>query len=343
MTADKSPVSTHIDFGQDGKQMGYLKVPHSRNDSAWGSVLIPITVVKHGTGQTVLLIGGSHGGEYEGTVSLLKLSRELAPESIQGRVIIIPALNLPAVRAGQRLSPLDLKDMNRVFPGKYNGTITEVIAHYVHEVILPMCDAVIDIHSGGYSLNLAPYISMHYLEDEDLMQKTRAALEAFQAPIGMIMREFSGEGLLDYAVEGMGKIFLCAELGGGGRLNTRTLKIAEVGTRNILRHFNILQDDIQQWAMGNTTTEFMEIPDPQNYHMVTSDGIYEDFFELGAWVKAGEPLGQVHFIDHPTWEPEQINAQCSGMIIGTRGPSVVSSGDCVAVLAQDEDSSIHST
>ena len=182
MPAGLSPITTPIDFEKNGKQQGYLRVPHSRNSSAWGSVLIPITVIKNGLGTTVLFVGGNHGGEYEGPVSLMKLSRELQTEAVQGRVIIMPALNLPAVVAGQRLSPIDGKDMNRVFPGAPKGTVTQIIAHYVHEVLLPLCAAVIDLHAGGYSLSLVPYMSMHYLEDKTQTQYTFAAMQVFEVP-----------------------------------------------------------------------------------------------------------------------------------------------------------------
>ena len=171
MSIEKSPVSTDVDFEKNGKHFSYLRVPYSRNTSAWGAVTIPIVVVKNGNGPTVLFVGGNHGGEYEGPVTLLKLIRSLEAGQIQGRVIIMPALNLPAVQAGERVSPIDGLDMNRSFPGKYNGTTTQVIAHYVHEAILPLCDAVVDLHSGGYSLDLLPYNSMHYLPDEDLRQR----------------------------------------------------------------------------------------------------------------------------------------------------------------------------
>lgn len=214
MSIEKSPVSTDINFEKDGKQFSYLRVPYSRNTSAWGVVMVPIVVIKNGVGKTVLFIGGNHGGEYEGPVALSKLSRNLQAEQIQGSVIIMPALNLPAVQAGERVSPIDGLDMNRAFPGKYNGSVTQVISHYVHEAILPLSDAVIDLHSGGYSLDLFSYNSMHYLSNEELRENTMAALKAFNAPVSLIMREFTGEGLLDYAVEGMEKIFLCAEIGG---------------------------------------------------------------------------------------------------------------------------------
>jgi predicted deacylase len=94
-------------------------------------------------------VGGNHGDEYEGPVALLNLARELEPESVSGRIVIIPALNYPAVEAGTRLSPIDGRNMNRTFPGRWDGSVTEMIAHFVQNEILPGVDAVIDMHSGG--------------------------------------------------------------------------------------------------------------------------------------------------------------------------------------------------
>ncbi|MFQ5426058.1 MAG: succinylglutamate desuccinylase/aspartoacylase family protein, partial [Gaiellales bacterium] len=88
---------------------------------------------------------------YDKLGSRVDHGRELDAGAIRGRVIIMPALNLPALLAGQRLSPVDGKNMNRVFPGERNGTITSVIAHYVSTELLPRADAVVDIHSGGKS------------------------------------------------------------------------------------------------------------------------------------------------------------------------------------------------
>ncbi len=330
MAIQQSPVSTEIDFEKDGKQVSFLRVPYSRNSSAWGAILVPIVMVKHGHGPTVLFIGGNHGGEYEGPVALLKLGHSLQPEQIQGRVIVLPALNLPAVQAGQRVSPIDHLDMNRCFPGKPNGTITQVIAHYVHEMVLPLCDAVVDLHAGGYSLDLMPYNSMHYLPDEDQRERTLAALKAFNAPVSLIMREFTGEGLLDYAVEGMGKIFLCAELGGCGKLSPGTLEIAETGVQNILKHFKIIEGELQP-----SRTRLMEIPEPDYYAYAGSDGIYEAYFALGSPIAAGQPVGQIHYADDPARCPEEILSRRAGTLVGTRGPGFVERGDCVAAVARD--------
>lgn len=339
MSEIRTPITTDIDFTRDGKQASYFRVPHSRNDSAWASLPIPMTVVKNGTGPTVLFTAGIHGGEYEGPVTLMNLSRELAVEQVQGRVILLPALNLPAVQAGQRLSPLDGKDLNRVFPGSPTGSVTQLIAHYVHDHILPLCDAVIDLHSGGTSLDFIPYISMHELGDPEMNQRTRAALEAFQAPIALVIEEITGEGLLDYAVERMGKLFLSAELGGAGTLSPRGLRIARLGVRNLLKHFEIIAGEpLSSVSQGLPESRAMQVPGVDSYHSAPVSGIYESRFELSEQIEQGEVLGQIHSVTDLENPPRALQAQRSGTLIVTRGPGHVRVGDTVAVLAQDRSS-----
>ena len=83
MNIPRSLISTDIDFEQEGFQTGSLKVPYSHDRSAYGRILIPIAVLKQGTGPTVLLTGGNHGDEYEGPVALMKLLQRL-PTMIGG-------------------------------------------------------------------------------------------------------------------------------------------------------------------------------------------------------------------------------------------------------------------
>ncbi|MEQ8740644.1 MAG: succinylglutamate desuccinylase/aspartoacylase family protein, partial [Hoeflea sp.] len=105
MTAN--PIVPTIPLDEDGEHHGFLKLPYSRDDSAWGSVMIPITVIRNGVGPTALLTGGNHGDEYEGPIALMELAIDLKASDIEGRVIIVPALNYPAFRAGTRTSPID--------------------------------------------------------------------------------------------------------------------------------------------------------------------------------------------------------------------------------------------
>ena len=92
--------SATVDFDADGVQHGFLRLPYSRDDAAWGSVMIPITVVKNGEGPTALLTGANHGDEYEGPIALFDLARSLKPEDVTGRVIIVPGDELSGLCRG---------------------------------------------------------------------------------------------------------------------------------------------------------------------------------------------------------------------------------------------------
>src|SRR3954453_7302302 len=102
--ARPSPVAPTVDFDRDGVQHGFLRLPYSRDDSAWGSVMIPIAVIRNGSGPTALLTGANHGDEDEGPLGVFDLARPLDPRQVTGTVIIVPAMNYPAFRAGTRTS-----------------------------------------------------------------------------------------------------------------------------------------------------------------------------------------------------------------------------------------------
>ncbi|HEX6113671.1 MAG TPA: N(2)-acetyl-L-2,4-diaminobutanoate deacetylase DoeB [Geminicoccaceae bacterium] len=323
-------VSTTVDFDADGKQFGALNVPYSSNESAWGAVRIPIVVLKGGAGPTLLCTGGVHGDEYEGPIALGKLARSLEATALNGRLILLPALNLPAVLAGARVSPIDQINLNRTFPGRWDGTVTEMIADYVTRRILPLCDAVLDLHSGGRTLQFLPFCGMHVLKEPAQMARTHAAMEAFGAPFSVVIDEFDRLGMIDTAVEQLGKIFLFTELGGGGAVTAATVAIAERGIDNLLHHFGMIEG-----APEPVATRLMHSPEA-SYFVVSEDrGIFEIVVDLGAAVSAGQPVARIHDVESPARTPATCRAERSGVLIGRRWAGPTRPGDCLAVIATD--------
>ena len=168
-----NPIVPTIDLAADGVQHGFLRLPYSRDDSAWGSVMIPLAVIRNGSGPTALFAGANHGDEYEGPLALQELALELDPSNVRGRVIIVPFMNYPAFRAGSRTSPIDRGNLNRTFPGRPDGTVTEKIADYFTRTLLPQSDLVLDFHSGGRTLDFVPFASIHHLPDAALQARAR--------------------------------------------------------------------------------------------------------------------------------------------------------------------------
>jgi N2-acetyl-L-2,4-diaminobutanoate deacetylase len=75
-----------IDLDKPGKQIGWIMLPHSTHDDAWGVTRVPIAVISNGNGPTVILEGGNHGDEYEGPIAICDLARELDGRRHPGRV-----------------------------------------------------------------------------------------------------------------------------------------------------------------------------------------------------------------------------------------------------------------
>src|SRR5271166_5785828 len=111
-----TPAFTDIDFEKNCRQIGFVMFSHSPHDDAWGVTRVPIAVIANGAGPTVIIVGGNHGDEYEGPIVIGELARDLDPGRLQGRLILMPAVNTPAVTASRRTSPIDGLNFNRTFP-----------------------------------------------------------------------------------------------------------------------------------------------------------------------------------------------------------------------------------
>jgi N-alpha-acetyl-L-2,4-diaminobutyrate deacetylase len=324
-----NPISPTIPFDEDGAHHGFLRLPYSRDDSAWGSVMIPISVVRNGDGPTALLTGANHGDEYEGPAALQDLALNLDPAAIKGRVIIVPALNYPAFRAGRRVSPIDQGNMNRAFPGRPGGTVTEKIADYFQRSMVPMADVVLDIHAGGKTLDFIPFAAAHVLDDKAQQQSCIAAMRAFNAPYSMMLLEIDNAGMYDTAVEAQGKVFVSTELGGGGTATARSIAIAKKGVRNVLIHAGILQGEMDTGPSVN-----LDMPDGDCFVFAEHDGLVEPTVDLGERVKKGDVVARIWPLDRTGVQPIDYRAGRNGILAARHFPSLVKVGDCMAVVAE---------
>ncbi|PRY79050.1 N-alpha-acetyl-L-2,4-diaminobutyrate deacetylase [Yoonia maritima] len=323
-----NPISPTVNFGADGVQHGYLRLPYSRNDSAWGSIQIPITVVKNGEGPRALLTGANHGDEYEGPLALVSLAQTLRADDVTGTVIIVPFMNHPAFLAGARVSPLDDVNMNRVFPGKPDGSPTEKIADYFQRVLLPMADIVVDFHSGGKTLDFLPFAASHVLDDVEQQARCSAARDAFNAPFSIEMREIDALGMYDDAAETLGKTFVTTELGGGGTTTPKTVQIARKGIRNVLIHAGIMQGELDV-----SPTRMLTQPDDTCFHFADDGGLVAFTAALGDMVREGDDLAQIWDTQHTGRAPQAVKAQMDGILTARHFPGLIQPGDCLAVLA----------
>jgi predicted deacylase len=339
--ANPSRIRCDIDFGKAGRQASYLRAPLSRNTSGWGVVQIPIIVLKNGSGPTVLLTGGVHGDEYEGPIAISRLAQTLKADEIQGRVIMMPAVNVPAVMNDTRLSPVDDRDLNRSFPGDPRGTFSQMLAHFIDSVILPHADVSVDLHTAGHSGDSAPSTNMHYLPSAEMRKKTMETAGAFGAPFNVVFRGVDEGATFTSCVERRGIVSIGTELGGWGRVNVEGVRIGERGVRNVLKHYGVLDGKPETTQRdGSPATRHMMVKDASCYAFAPRGGLFEPRHVVGENVSAGELAGYVHFIEDIDTAPLEVRYAADGVLWMSAGPGRVQRGDCVAVVMQDYDDRI---
>lgn len=329
-----SRIWTPIDFAAQGKQSDCLRLPHSTDLSAYGWIPVPVVCIKNGSGPTALLVAGNHGDEYEGQVALSSLARVTQAHEVSGRLIIIPALNYPAVKAGRRVSPLDEGNLNRLFPGNALGTPTQMIAHYVSEVLIPMADLVVDLHSGGRSLDYIASALVRPGRTAEEHQRLLGLLELFGAPISFISDGTGGGGLttLAAAAEARGALALTTELGGGATLSPSGLALALSGLRRVLGDLGVLRGTCVEPA---PRTRLMTVSGHEAFVYACESGIFEPAAKVGDEVAKGQLAARLHFPDDPTREPQTLYFGSSGLVACRRVPSLTQRGDCLFKLMTD--------
>lgn len=324
----ENPIFATIDLNADGVHHGHLRLPYSRDDSAWGSIMIPITVAKNGDGPTVLLTGANHGDEYEGPLALVELAQSIRSTDLKGCVIIVPFMNYPAFTSGTRTSPIDKGNMNRAFPGKPDGTITEKIADYFQRTLLPMADYVLDFHSGGKTLDFLPFSASHILDDKEQEARCRAARDAFNAPWSLEMVEIDSSGMYDDAAENMGKVFVTTELGGGGSSNVDAIAIARKGVRNFLIHAGIMSGELE-----TSSSKYLTQPGDDCFIFSEDEGMVEFTVSLGDPIRQGDIVAHI-WNTRRTGKPAiEIHSKMDGLLIARHYPGLIQIGDCLAVMA----------
>lgn len=326
----KSSVTVTIDLTSQGQHVGDVQVKYSDNSVPLGVHPVPILSLRNGDGPVVLMIAGTHGDEFEGPSALMRLMRDLTLDQINGQIICLPALNMPAVQASSRVTPLDDGNLNRAFPGVPAGSFTAQIAHYVQNVLLPMADAAIDLHSGGKASVFAACTLATRTKGAALYTKNLALAEAFGLPLIWILGGLNDGRSLNGAAERAGVPMIATELGGGGGVDPAITDATEAGLYRMLRHVGVLSGE-------NTPTDpvhKVELADTKDTLNAPADGVFDRALSAGAHVTKGQLAGWMHYVAEPRRSSEAIHFIRDGYVLAHTNRGYVKRGDLLLLVAQ---------
>jgi predicted deacylase len=221
---------------------GYLLVP----DGVDPGTKIPVSVV-HGArpGPVLALIAGTHGYEYTSIVALQRVRARLDAGRLQGSVILVHMANPPSFYGRRIYSGPDGKNLNRVYPGKADGTISQRIAHAITTEVIARATHVIDMHCGDGNESLRPYSYWQVTGDAALDAAGKQLALAFGLDHIVIDRERPSDPertlyTSNTAVR-RGKPAITVESGGMGLTDEVSLRAQEAGAFSVMAELGMLE------------------------------------------------------------------------------------------------------
>jgi predicted deacylase len=319
---------------EDAKAAGFIRIPYTSNQSAYGFIPVPFAVVGPPDGAQILILAGAHGDESESQVALRRVIADLNPSEMSGRIVALPMANEPAAQAGLRNSPIDGLNLNRAYPGNMFGTPTAVIADYIERHLMAQCEVVLDLHCAGDSFNYLPCTTVIYHPDREERIRRLSLAIAFGAPTILVMHSFE-ERNSSGAAKRAGAVRFATEISGD-----ITVQMTIDGIMNVLRWAEILPRGPKRAARKSATPAVQVVHPEAHYLYSTSEGLFEPMVKLGDGVASGDRIGFMHDPSRPLRKAEEIRVAASGQVVGLRGLGPAKRGDCLLHLAEDPDADL---
>lgn len=305
-------------------------------DSFNQKTTLPVVIIKgQQPGKVFTILAGVHGAELAPIIATQKLLKRINPSQLKGTLIILPITNVGAFYGyTPYINPIDKRNINRSFPGREDGSISEKIAFFISTNIIPVSDVFLDAHSGDANEDLLPFVC--YYENKLHPKQTHKAKK---------LSEQSGfENIISYPYNlgkdqpakfafkqacQAGKIALSFESGKLGFIQKEAVN-------RILRGYNRILDKLDMYTfhdpLGNTP--FKELKSPVYIDSNVQGILYTDY-KAGDKVTKGDQLGHITNLFGEVIK--EVIAPISGIILYMKGVPPTNIDDTLFSISPSED------
>jgi predicted deacylase len=281
---------------------------------------LPIVAVNGAApGPTVAIVAGIHGDEFEGAEGLRRFTRDLDPARLRGRIIAALQANPLAHESFGRVGSTDYLDLNRAFPGKADGFVTQRIAHLLVTEVVERADYLIDLHGGGLAYDLIPYVGFNSTPGSVGEASFRLA-QSFGIELLYGSTPFPSVLRLEAARRGIPAVLV--EVGGNGRLNPDLVQVVRSGLENASRHLGSLEGEPEELP---EIYRVLKAPEAGEFIHAPSGGFLVSEVRVGDEVEEGQVLGRLVDVFGNVLATER--ALVSGVLVECRTVPVTRTGD----------------
>ena len=305
------------------KVFGFIEVPAGIDPAT----RIPVVVVRGAKpGGVLALVSGAHGTEYASIIAVEKLITRLDPAEISGTVILVPLVNLASFdEKVPHVNPVDKKSMNRMYPGKADGTQTERASLLITRQVVEQCDYLIDLHGGDLDESLRTY--SYWLRTGREQQDTVSHGMVLAFGIDHIIisddrpTDPNASRYLDSTASTRGKPAITAEAGHAGTVEADDVAALVNGSLNVMRYLKILPGAAAPVEHPVWLEKVVDVASEQA-------GIFYPLVKRGTYVEAGMKLGYVtDYFDRTIYESR---APVAGVVLHICAVPSMKKGDNIA-------------
>ncbi|KAJ1679699.1 hypothetical protein EV182_001512 [Spiromyces aspiralis] len=281
------------------------------------SLKVPVMVAKGAfPGPIVGITAALHGNEINGIPIIHRLFKDLDPNQLHGTVVAVPVANVPGFLTSQR-GYNDGTDLNRVMPGKPNGTSPQVYAYNLMDRIVKHFEYLIDLHTASRGRINSLYVRANML---DSRTRRMAKLQNPQ----IIVHNTSPDGSLRGAAMERNIPAITLEIGDPSRFQKHFVDNALLGVTNILSHLHMIPAEAE-------LPEYDPVVCTHSYWIFSrSGGILTVLPDVNTWVRKGEPIAHIHSVFGDLIET--YYAPDDGVIVGKHVDPVCQSGNRILHL-----------
>ena len=258
-------------------------------------------------GRSLIVTAGMHGCEYIGILAAKRLERELEPERLNGKLLILPMLNPPGFYGGyKQIHPADGRNLNREFPGREDGSYTQRLAWTIETEIYPQADFIVDLHGGDCHEALHPLVFFPANAGKEIGDRCRRAAASLSVPVRVASS--ARNGLYSFAAQ-RGIPGLLMERGCRG---TWTEEDVEKTVRDLYRlmiHLEMLAEEEKEEKEEQEQREIVSAV----YEETETEGFWHPYVSEGESVLEGQLLGKLY--DEQGGILKEYRARFDGMIL----------------------------
>lgn len=212
-------------------------------------ICVPLATVNgDGEGPTLAIVAGVHGSEYDGIEAAGRLFRDVDPKLLNGRLLIVPCLNVPAYYGlAMHVNPVDGENPGRAAPGDPDGSYTRRMMDLAWKAAVSQADYAIDVHGGDLEEELVEYSQVELVGDADVDERAEALARALDMPfiVKRVARqkEIGDGGPIPLVASLHGIPGVLIEAGSHGVLDERCIAAHLKALWRALHHLGMIDDE----------------------------------------------------------------------------------------------------